>query len=75
MDSLPEASSDEERERALSQFYKDWVAQEGPRQREYSTEWRKRNWTSIWLGTRVEYEKFMSRISHPFTSRGNDKKD
>ncbi|OCH94942.1 hypothetical protein OBBRIDRAFT_788679 [Obba rivulosa] len=73
LSSVPESCSPEQRERALSEFYRGWVAQEGARQRAYSAEWRRRNWASIWLGARVQYEKLVSRLSHPFSSGNSDK--
>jgi len=60
--SLPESASSETRENALSEFYKKWVMQEKARQDEYSTEWRKRNWDTILLAARVEYQRFKRRI-------------
>jgi hypothetical protein len=60
--SLPESAASETRENALSEFYKKWVMQEKMRQDEYSTEWRKRNWGTILLAARVEYQRFKRRI-------------
>ncbi|KAH9952016.1 hypothetical protein B0H21DRAFT_715369 [Amylocystis lapponica] len=71
LESLPQTASVEDREFALSHFYKSWVAQEQVHHREYGAQWRRRNWTSILLGARLHYEKFMSRISHPFTPNNN----
>ncbi|GBE81937.1 hypothetical protein BKA93DRAFT_740295 [Sparassis latifolia] len=72
LESLPETAPTEDREFALSEFYKRWLMQEQSRQKEYNSQWRKRNWTSIVLGARVRYEKFKSLISRPFTSRSDD---
>jgi hypothetical protein len=60
--SLPESASPETRENALSEFYKKWVMQEKTRQNEYSDEWRKRNWDTILLAARVEYQRFKQRL-------------
>ena len=67
MQSLPEGTTPEQREVALSEFYHNWVAQERTRLDEYGEEWRRRNWAAILLGARVHYEKFVSRIMHPFS--------
>ncbi|KAI1795840.1 hypothetical protein LXA43DRAFT_989715 [Ganoderma leucocontextum] len=64
--SLPEETTPEQREVALSEFYRRWVAQERKRLDEYGEEMRRRNWATIALGARVQYEKFVSRIMHPF---------
>ncbi|KAI0079885.1 hypothetical protein K474DRAFT_1705145 [Panus rudis PR-1116 ss-1] len=63
LDSLPESSTPEDREVALSDFYSKWLRQEGHRQRAYSMELRKRTWTDIVLGAKVSYQKFWSRIT------------
>ncbi|RPD66181.1 hypothetical protein L226DRAFT_609072 [Lentinus tigrinus ALCF2SS1-7] len=67
LQSLPEGTTPEQREIALSDFYHSWVAQERTRLDEYGEEWRRRNWAAILLGARVRYEKFVSRIMHPFS--------
>ncbi len=66
MQSLPEGTTIEQREAALSDFYTRWAAQEHTRLDEYDKEWRRRNWAQILLGARVGYEKVVSRIMHPF---------
>ncbi|PIL24035.1 hypothetical protein GSI_13786 [Ganoderma sinense ZZ0214-1] len=66
LQSLPEETTPEQREVALSEFYRRWVAQERKRLDDYGEEWRRRNWATISLGARVQYEKFVSRIMHPF---------
>lgn len=66
LDSLPESCPAEDRESALSAFYRRWADQEAERQRAYSAEWRRRNWSSISLGARLAYEKLATRIAHPF---------
>jgi len=67
LESLPESCSAEDREFALSDFYCRWVNQEFAHQREYDVEWRKRNWSNILLSARLSYEKFVARMSRPFT--------
>ena len=66
LQSLPEENRPEQREVALSEFYRRWVAQERKRLDEYGEEMRRRNRATISLGVRVQYEKFVSRIMHPF---------
>ena len=66
LQSLPEETTPEQREVTLSDFYRRWVAQERKRSDDYGEEWRRRNWAAISLGARVQYEKFVSRIMHPF---------
>ncbi|CDO69522.1 hypothetical protein BN946_scf184785.g27 [Trametes cinnabarina] len=66
LQSLPEGTTPEQREAALSAFYTRWVAQECTRLDAYDAEWRKRNWSTIILGARVRYQEFMARIAHPF---------
>ena len=66
LQSLPESTTPEQREVALSDFYTRWVAQERTRLDNYGEEWRRRNWAQITLGARVRYEKLLSRIMHPF---------
>ncbi|EPS98567.1 hypothetical protein FOMPIDRAFT_1148676 [Fomitopsis schrenkii] len=66
LDSLPESCPVEDRESALSAFYRRWADQEAERQRAYSAEWRRRNWASISLGARLAYEKVAARVAHPF---------
>lgn len=66
LESLPENCSEEDREHALSEFYKGWLAQETLRQAAYSSGWRQRNWMSIMLGARLQYEKLAARVTRPF---------
>lgn len=66
--SLPECYTEEDREVALSDFYKGWLVQETERQRQYTAEWRKRNWANIMLGMRLQYQKFMSRLGFSSSS-------
>jgi len=55
--SLPAAANSLDKERALSEFYKQWVMQEKARTDSYTSEWRKRNWAVILLDARVKYHK------------------
>ncbi|KAF9814927.1 hypothetical protein IEO21_04871 [Rhodonia placenta] len=75
LESLPASCSVEDRELALSGFYRRWAIQETSRQQSYSAEWRKRNWASIFLGGRLAYERFMTRISRPFSSHHESKNE
>jgi len=61
--SLPSSSIEFDREKALSEFYKQWCMQEANRTSDYTKEWRKRNSSLILLGVRVEYQKFTIRFS------------
>ena len=70
LQSLPEETTPEQREAALSAFYSRWVSQERVRQDEYNAEWRKRNWSTIVLGARVRYPEFVARMMHPFRRGG-----
>ncbi len=67
LQSLPEGTTPEQRESVLTDFYYSWVVQERTRLDKYGEEWRRRNWDAILLGARVHYEKFLSRIMHPFS--------
>lgn len=71
LESLPKDCSEEQREQALSEFYRGWLSQESQRQATYSSEWRNRNWEGIFLGARLHYEKIISRISRSFSSKSN----
>ena len=64
--SLPESTTPEEREVALSEFYTRWVLQERTRLDKYNEEWNRRNWSTILLSARVMYEKVIHRLMHPF---------
>ncbi|KAI0322246.1 hypothetical protein OF83DRAFT_1095271 [Amylostereum chailletii] len=62
LESLPPGTSADERENALSEFYKQWVQQETHRQDAYTREWRQRNFEEIRLAARVLYRKLKARI-------------
>lgn len=68
LSSLPESCTEEDKEHALSDFYKSWLIQEEPRQKEYTAEWQKRNKQNVLLGARLQYQKFMSRLGFSSTS-------
>ncbi|KAI0065381.1 hypothetical protein BV25DRAFT_1798454 [Artomyces pyxidatus] len=53
----------EAQERALADFYRDWVVQEGPRQDEYNRELRRRTVEEIKLSVRVHYWAFRARMA------------
>ena len=63
---MPEGTSPEQREVALSDFYGRWVAKESKRLDEYGEEWQRRNWATILLEARLYYEKIVYRVMHPF---------
>ncbi|CAL1704551.1 unnamed protein product [Somion occarium] len=75
LDSLPESCTPEDQETALSDFYCKWVNQEASRQHKYSKEWRKLNWSNIFLGARVKYQMIWSRITGSSSSSSNVRKD
>ncbi|KAJ7774553.1 hypothetical protein DFH07DRAFT_952265 [Mycena maculata] len=60
---LPETATALDKERALSEFYRQWVEQEDRRTGEYTEEWRQRNRSSLILASRVAYQKFTARFS------------
>jgi hypothetical protein len=62
--SLPSQSTPIDKEKALSEFYKQWCMQEASRTGGYTNEWRKRNFSLVLLGARVGYQRFVTRISN-----------
>ncbi|KAI0705813.1 hypothetical protein BC835DRAFT_1403653 [Cytidiella melzeri] len=62
LSSLPESCTEEDKEHALSDFYKSWLVQEEPRQKEYTANWQRRNRMNVLLGARLQYQKFMARL-------------
>jgi len=63
LDSIPDSTTSEERERSLSDFYSKWMAQESARQREYSSEMRKQTWANIILNAKAKWEVMRSRLA------------
>ncbi|KAG9226275.1 hypothetical protein CCMSSC00406_0003154 [Pleurotus cornucopiae] len=63
LSSLPESSTPLDKERTLSDFYTQWLMQEGPRTDTYTTEWRKRLVRCMALGIRVHIHRFKSRFA------------
>jgi hypothetical protein len=66
---VPESSSPLVRERALSQFYREWLLQEARRQEVYTSEWRKRNSEAIVLAARAAWRNFQGSIKSYLTYR------
>lgn len=64
---VPESSPPIARERALSEFYREWLLQETRRQEAYTVEWRKRNFEGISLAARVEWRNFQDHIKSLLT--------
>lgn len=62
LDTLPENSTVQDREFVLSNFYRDWVVQEGPRLEAYNETWRRRTLNIIILDARTQWATFLSRI-------------
>ncbi|KAK7014838.1 hypothetical protein R3P38DRAFT_1414061 [Favolaschia claudopus] len=60
---LPAASTALDKERALSEFYRQWLEREHPHTDAYTDEWRQRNAASLILAARVAYSKFSLRFS------------
>ncbi|TFK76395.1 hypothetical protein BDN72DRAFT_808877 [Pluteus cervinus] len=64
LSSLPEGATPVEKERALSEFYKQWVMQEDSRLEDYGANWRRRSWTTLSLSSRVAYQRLKGRFSN-----------
>ncbi|KAJ6547585.1 hypothetical protein B0H19DRAFT_1266497 [Mycena capillaripes] len=60
---LPATATALDKERALSEFYGQWLVQEEQRTGAYTEEWRQRNMASLILAARVAYSKFTTRFS------------
>ncbi|KAF7363464.1 hypothetical protein MSAN_01002200 [Mycena sanguinolenta] len=60
---LPSTATALDKERALSEFYRQWLEQEHPTTDTYTEEWRQRNTASLILAARVAYSKFTARFS------------
>ncbi|KAF8625804.1 hypothetical protein AX15_005191 [Amanita polypyramis BW_CC] len=67
LDALPESATPLDREHALSDFYQRWLVQESERTDAYTTEWRKRLFAVVFLGTRVKCQRLYKRISNSFS--------
>jgi len=63
---IPESSTILDSERALSEFYKQWLIQEEDRMDAYTKEWRRRNFENLVLAFRLEYKKIILRVSRIF---------
>ncbi|KAF8077906.1 hypothetical protein FPV67DRAFT_1404380 [Lyophyllum atratum] len=64
---LPPAATVLDKEKTLSEFYKQWYLQEATRTDEYTREWRRRNIVLIKLGARIELQKFATCLSDFFS--------
>jgi len=62
LDTLPENSTPENREAVLTEFYREWLVQETPRQKAYNAEWRKRHFNNILVAARSEYAKVLTTL-------------
>jgi len=62
LDALPENATGQDKEIVLSNFYRDWLIQEGPRLEVYNETWRRRSLSIILLDARTQWGKFLSRI-------------
>jgi len=60
---LPSTATALDKERALSEFYQQWLQEEHPHTDAYTEEWRQRNMASLTLATRIAYSKFATRFS------------
>jgi len=63
---LPPSATVLDKEKTLSEFYKQWYLQEAAHTDEYTREWRRRNVVLIKLGVRVEFERLANRLSDFF---------
>ncbi|KAJ7774889.1 hypothetical protein B0H16DRAFT_1659979 [Mycena metata] len=70
---LPPTATPLDKERALSEFYRHWVAQEERCTGAYTEEWRQRNMASLLLAFRVAYSKFTARFSDFAMFRSSNK--
>lgn len=70
LSSLPESSTTQARERALSEFYKKWVTQESTRLEAYTSEWRTRNFEAIIFAAKVEWRNLQTRLKKLLTFGG-----
>ncbi|KAJ7632669.1 hypothetical protein FB45DRAFT_511545 [Roridomyces roridus] len=70
---LPETATALDKERALSEFYGQWVREEKRRTDEYTEEWRQRNKASLNLAFRVAYQDLASRFSDIALFKNNKK--
>ncbi|KAF9652856.1 hypothetical protein BDM02DRAFT_2365913 [Thelephora ganbajun] len=62
LDALPEDATTQDKEFVLSNFYRDWLIQEGSRLEAYNRTWRRRTLDIILLDARTQWAKFLSRI-------------
>ncbi|KAF5373771.1 hypothetical protein D9758_000588 [Tetrapyrgos nigripes] len=63
LNGLPSSATQLDKERALSEFYKQWLMQERSRLDKYTDSWRKENVACIILSARVQWQKFISVIT------------
>ncbi|THU89519.1 hypothetical protein K435DRAFT_286283 [Dendrothele bispora CBS 962.96] len=59
IEGLPSTASPLDKERALSEFYKQWLMQERSRLDQYTDSWRNRNVACILLSARVHWQKLL----------------
>ncbi|KAJ6496696.1 hypothetical protein C8R47DRAFT_973009 [Mycena vitilis] len=66
---LPSTATALDKERALSEFYGQWLVQEERQTGAYTEEWRQRNMASLNLAARVTYSKLARRFSDLFKKK------
>ncbi|KAG6845318.1 hypothetical protein H0H87_010775 [Tephrocybe sp. NHM501043] len=64
---LPSSASPLDKERTLSEFYREWYLQEAPRTDTYTIEWRRRNIALIKLNARLRLQNLTHSVSDFFS--------
>ncbi|KAG6866952.1 hypothetical protein C0991_003868 [Blastosporella zonata] len=64
---LPPSASPLDKEKTLSEFYREWYLQEAARTDAYTIEWRRRNLALIKLNARVQLQQFTNSVSNFFS--------
>ncbi|KAJ7581440.1 hypothetical protein C8J56DRAFT_793966 [Mycena floridula] len=62
LDGLPSSAAPIDKERALSEFYKQWIMQEDSRTENYTREWRRRNVDLIFLEAKVRCQRLVRTL-------------
>jgi len=62
LDALPESATTQDKEFVLSNFYRDWLSQEGARLEVYNETWRRRALNNLLLDARTQWAKFLSKM-------------
>jgi apoptogenic protein 1 len=62
LDALPPSATAEDREEALSHFYRHWLVNENARQQQYSADLRARTRQNLFLSARVWYRTWRAKL-------------